>query len=114
MAVNIGRRDFVRGVAGAAGSVFLGAGGSWAMAAPGSRAEEWCFPLLGDLHIDHLDHHDFEWRVRPGRHASLRPGAGAVHGRAGRSRDSQGHLHPRAGRRPTKELDLTGVLDGDA
>ena len=52
------RRDFlVR----AAGAVAFGAGGSWAVAAPAAGDGEWSFPVLGDLHIDQLDHHDMEW-----------------------------------------------------
>jgi hypothetical protein len=61
MAANITRRDFVRRTAAAAGAVYFGAGGSWAVAADNGEAKEWAFPLLGDLHIDHLDHHDAEW-----------------------------------------------------
>ena len=61
MAANITRRDFVRRAASTAGILFLGTGGSWAVAAPDGEAQEWAFPLLGDLHIDRLDHHDAEW-----------------------------------------------------
>jgi len=57
---NITRRDFVRGLA--AGAVCLGAGGSWAFAAPEDK--EWAFPFLGDLHIDQPDHHDMEWLAK--------------------------------------------------
>jgi len=60
MAVNITRRDFVRRLA--AGTVALGAGGSWALAA-GDDAE-WAFPFLGDLHIDQPDHHDMDWLAK--------------------------------------------------
>src|SRR5262249_55667124 len=59
---NITRRDLVRRLAGTAGAVFLGAGGSWALAAP--EDQEWSFPLLGDLHIDHPDHHDMDWLAK--------------------------------------------------
>lgn len=54
----ITRRDFGR-VAAATGAIFLGTGGSWAL--PAAQSQEWAFPLLGDLHIDHPDHHDMEW-----------------------------------------------------
>jgi Calcineurin-like phosphoesterase len=64
VATNITRRDFMRRAAGTAGALFLGAGGSWAVAVPDSESQEWAFPLLGDLHIDHLDHHDAEWVTR--------------------------------------------------
>src|SRR5688572_17140522 len=43
----------------AAGAAVLGAGGSWAVAAPDDA--EWAFPVLGDLHIDRPDHHDHDW-----------------------------------------------------
>src|SRR5947209_2693869 len=59
MSSHITRRDFGHRVATGAGAIFLGAGGSWALA--GSPNQEWAFPLLGDLHIDHPDHHDMAW-----------------------------------------------------
>lgn len=62
MAANITRRGFGRRLASAAATVLLGAGGSWAVAAP--KDEEWVFPLLGDLHIDHPDHHDMDWLAK--------------------------------------------------
>jgi hypothetical protein len=55
------RRQFLGRVAGAAGAA-LGSGGNWAVAA-GDDAS-WSLPVLGDLHIDHLDHHDFAWLAR--------------------------------------------------
>jgi hypothetical protein len=57
---SVTRREFVRRAAGA-GTVFLGAGGSWAVAAPAGEDKEWAFPVLGDLHVDHPDHHDMPW-----------------------------------------------------
>src|SRR4051794_3045570 len=60
MAGRISRREFA---AGAAGVVF-GSGGNWALAAPPDDDAPWSFPLLGDLHFDHLDHHDMEWLKR--------------------------------------------------
>src|SRR5207302_702740 len=58
MTQHLTRREFASRLAGAA--VFLGAGGSWALSAADTE-KEWSFPLLGDLHFDHLDHHDMEW-----------------------------------------------------
>jgi hypothetical protein len=55
------RREFVRR---SAGAVIVGAGGSWAVAAPGGGDAEWAFPLLGDLHIDQPDHHDMDWLAK--------------------------------------------------
>lgn len=61
MTSKMSRRDFVRTVA--AGAVSLGAGGSWAFAAP-AEDKEWAFPFLGDLHIDQPDHHDMDWLAK--------------------------------------------------
>src|SRR5204862_274305 len=61
MSATLSRRQFTGRLAGVAGAVLLGAGGSWALAAPGGDANEFAFPLLGDLHFDHLEHHDLEW-----------------------------------------------------
>src|SRR5436190_19795960 len=52
------RRHFLKSLA-AAGAL-LGPAGNWAIAA-GEDAENWAFPLLGDLHFDRLEHHDQEW-----------------------------------------------------
>jgi len=52
------RRDFLQR---STAAVFLGVGGNWAVAAPDGEVEEWALPVLGDLHIDQLDHHDQEW-----------------------------------------------------
>lgn len=60
--VRMTRREFVQRTAVGAGAVVLGAGGSWALAAP--QGEGWAFPLLGDLHFDRLDHHDMEWLAK--------------------------------------------------
>src|SRR5205085_6400325 len=57
--VTITRREFIHR---AAGAVALGAGGSWALAAPDDRA--WAFPFLGDLHIDRPGHHDMDWLAK--------------------------------------------------
>ncbi len=57
--MDITRREFVRR---AAGAVALGAGGSWAVAAPDGAA--WAFPFLGDLHIDRPEHHDMAWLAK--------------------------------------------------
>lgn len=58
------RREFLGR---AAGALALGAGGSWALAAPEGDAE-WAFPLLGDLHFDRPEHHDLDWlrQTHPG------------------------------------------------
>jgi hypothetical protein len=42
------------------------ASGSWAVAAP--DAASWACPVLGDIHFDRLEHHDFEWleKTHPG------------------------------------------------
>lgn len=57
--MDITRREFIRR---AAGAVALGAGGSWAVAAPADAA--WAFPFLGDLHIDRPEHHDMAWLAK--------------------------------------------------
>jgi hypothetical protein len=62
--MTITRRDFVWRVAGAAGAVVLGSGGSWALAAPDGESMAWAFPFLGDLHIDQPDHHDMDWLAK--------------------------------------------------
>lgn len=54
----INRRAFIQRLTAGAGAISLGAGGCWALDAP---TKEWAFPLLGDLHFDHLDHHDHDW-----------------------------------------------------
>lgn len=61
MATNVTRRAFMGQMAAITGGVFLGAGGNWAVAAPEGDTREWAFPMLGDLHIDQLDHHDMDW-----------------------------------------------------
>lgn len=50
------RRSFLH----AFGAGVLGARGSFAIAAA-ATSEEFGFPILGDLHYDKLEHHDFEW-----------------------------------------------------
>src|SRR5437868_11657943 len=55
------RRQFLKNLA-AAGAA-LGPAGNWAFAA-GDHADDWSFPLLGDLHFDRLEHHDHEWLAR--------------------------------------------------
>jgi len=59
------RRHFLKSLV-AAGAI-LGPAGNWAFAA-GEDADNWAFPLLGDLHFDRLEHHDHEWlkREHPG------------------------------------------------
>ena len=52
------RRGFAAVVAGAFSA---GVAGNWAVASAGDEAEGWAFPLLGDLHYDRLEHHDFAW-----------------------------------------------------
>jgi hypothetical protein len=54
------RRQFLISTFGAAA---LAGGGSFAIGAPES-AGEWACPLLGDLHFDRLEHHDFVWLQR--------------------------------------------------
>jgi hypothetical protein len=55
------RRHFLKTLA--AASALLGPAGNWAFAA-GDAAENWSFPLLGDLHFDRLEHHDHEWLAK--------------------------------------------------
>src|SRR2546423_12355558 len=55
------RRHFLKSLA-AAGAL-LGRAGNWAFDA-GDRAEDWSFPLLGDLHFDRLEDHDHEWLAK--------------------------------------------------
>jgi hypothetical protein len=59
------RRHFLKTLA--AAGAFLGPAGNWAFAAA-EGADNWAFPLLGDLHFDRLEHHDHEWlrREHPG------------------------------------------------
>jgi hypothetical protein len=47
----------------AAACLVAGPAGNWALAA-GDEADDWSFPLLGDLHFDRLEHHDHEWLAR--------------------------------------------------
>src|SRR5437867_3035733 len=55
------RRHFLKSIATA--SALLGPAGNCAFAA-GESANDWSFPLLGDLHFDRLEHHDHEWLAR--------------------------------------------------
>jgi hypothetical protein len=55
--MSISRRRFL---AEAVGTTALVGGGSFAIGAA-SEASEWACPLLGDLHFDRLEHHDFAW-----------------------------------------------------
>src|ERR1041384_4008759 len=55
------RRTFTKKLAATAG-ILLGSGANWAL--PADADAEWAFPLLGDLHFDHLDHHDLAWLQR--------------------------------------------------
>jgi hypothetical protein len=59
------RRQFLKTTV-AAGAL-IGPAGNWAFAG-GDDADNWSFPLLGDLHFDRLEHHDHEWlsREHPG------------------------------------------------
>ena len=57
----INRREFLQ--RSAAACAVLGPAGNWALAA-GDTADDWAFPLLGDLHFDRLEHHDHEWLKR--------------------------------------------------
>src|SRR5437667_6604798 len=57
----ITRRHFLQSLA--AASAFVGSAGNWAFAT-GESADDWSFPLLGDLHFDRLEHHDHEWLAR--------------------------------------------------
>src|SRR5688572_16174769 len=61
MSLNVSRRNFVQHAAPGA-AILLGAGGSWAFSA--DDASDWCFPLLGDLHIDRPEHHDQDWLAK--------------------------------------------------
>lgn len=61
MSAGIQRRGFLSRMAASAGALYLGAGGSWALQAPGREDEAWAFPLLGDLHFDRTEHHDEQW-----------------------------------------------------
>jgi hypothetical protein len=49
------RRSFL----GMMGAGMAGARGSWAISAEGGESFE--LPMLGDLHFDRLEHHDFDW-----------------------------------------------------
>jgi hypothetical protein len=66
MSLMLNRRRFLHTAAIASGSVLLGAGGNWAVAA--WEKDGWAFPLLGDLHFDRPAHHDHDWlaRTHPG------------------------------------------------
>src|SRR3954451_13899326 len=55
------RRHFLKTLA--ATGALLGPAGNWACAA-GEEADNWSFPLLGDLHFDRLEHHDHDWLAR--------------------------------------------------
>lgn len=61
---SVTRRQFVQ-MSLSGGMIALGRG-SWALAA-GSE-DDWSCPVLGDLHFDRLEHHDFEWlkQTHPG------------------------------------------------
>lgn len=65
---SVSRRGFVRRAVGTAGSIILGAGGNWALAAPKNDVPVWSFPLLGDLHFDRPDHHDIKWLTKEHPH----------------------------------------------
>jgi len=54
------RRHFLKSTA---AGVLLGPAANWALAA-GEAADDWSFPLLGDLHFDRLEHHDHEWLAK--------------------------------------------------
>ena len=54
------RRHFLKTLAAGA---LIGPAGNWAFAA-GEDAENWSFPLLGDLHFDRLEHHDHQWLAK--------------------------------------------------
>jgi Predicted phosphohydrolases len=49
------------------GALSLASAGNWAMAGPVADGD-WCCPVLGDMHFDRLEHHDFAWleRDQPG------------------------------------------------
>jgi hypothetical protein len=55
------RRHFLKTLA--ATGALLGPAGNWAFAA-GEEADNWSFPLLGDLHFDRLEHHDHDWLAK--------------------------------------------------
>jgi hypothetical protein len=55
----LSRRRFLKSAAG----LLLGPAANWALAA-GETADDWSFPLLGDLHFDRLEHHDHEWLAK--------------------------------------------------
>lgn len=58
MAVHTGRRRFLMQSV----SAIALSSGSWAVAAPAD--DNWCCPVLGDLHFDRLEHHDLAWLER--------------------------------------------------
>ena len=64
LGAGVSRRQFVQ--AALAGGILAGCRGSWALAAGGEG--EWSCPVLGDLHFDKLEHHDFDWlkKTHPG------------------------------------------------
>src|SRR5262245_37258707 len=56
----ITRRSFLS--SSTAACAVLGPAANWALAA--EESADWSIPLLGDLHFDHLEHHDHEWLAR--------------------------------------------------
>src|SRR5437762_1828511 len=56
----LSRRHFLKNIA---VGLAIGPAGNWAVAAA-DNADDWSFPLLGDLHFDRLEHHDHEWLAR--------------------------------------------------
>jgi hypothetical protein len=56
----LSRRHFIKS---AAAGLLLGPAANWALAAD-ETADNWSFPLLGDLHFDRLEHHDQEWLAK--------------------------------------------------
>jgi len=63
----LNRRKFLGSSSGLIGlGIFNGPGSSLATTSGSSSAGDsnWNFSLLGDLHFDHLDHHDFDWVKR--------------------------------------------------
>ncbi|MDF1754220.1 MAG: metallophosphoesterase [Verrucomicrobiales bacterium] len=65
----LNRRRFLKNSTTVAGlASLIGPGNCRIVSGQSASTIEWRFSLLGDLHFDHLDHHDFDWvkREHPG------------------------------------------------
>ncbi|MDF1811305.1 MAG: metallophosphoesterase [Verrucomicrobiales bacterium] len=73
MSASFNRRRFIKESVSAAGVATLTGPGNCRVVCgqsetPNKSGTHWSFSLLGDIHFDHLDHHDFDWvqREHPG------------------------------------------------